>query len=321
MRPAVRVALSRAIPSPTRCRSQRRRSCSASGTSAPAGVGARRSARLGEQHEGKQAGHLRLVRELGMKQSRQPDALSREVHAGEVRTAGGGVALVEQQVEHLAHRPDPRAGVLGEDEGPAPQPRLGPADALGHRGLGHEVGRSDLPRREPRHGPQRQRDGQRRRQGVVTAQEQQHQRVVCGRDGVLVVERQRRGELLPPAARIRTPVLIDQPTGRHGDQPRQRPVRHGVRPLLRCSGERLLHRVLGTGEVAVPASDGAEGLRSERAQQTLDVRRGHTSGSGAPSTCRTSICCCSATPPGPGEADDSAAISSARSSDSTSMSR
>ena len=66
--------------------------------------------------------------------------------------------------------------------------------------------------------------------------------------------------------------------------------------------ERLLHRVLGVRELAVPAGDRAQGLRGELAQQALDVGRGHTSGSGAPSTWRTSICCWIGTPPGPGAA-------------------
>ena len=46
--------------------------------------------------------------------------------------------------------------------------------------------------------------------------------------------------------------------------------------------ERLLHRVLGIGKVAVAADDRAEGLRRQLAQQALDAAAvRHTSGSGA----------------------------------------
>ena len=93
------------------------------------------------------------------------------------------------------------------------------------------------------------------------------------------------------------------------------------RPFHRGRGERLLYGVLGVGEVAVAPSDRAEGLRAELAQQTLDVCPGHTSGSGAPSTWRTSIGCWIGTPPGPGAAEARAAISSARSRLSTSIIR
>lgn len=55
--------------------------------------------------------------------------------------------------------------------------------------------------------------------------------------------------------------------------------------------------------------------------QALDVGRVHTCGPGAPRTCRTSICWRSATPSGPGAAEDCAAISRARSQPSTSTSR
>ncbi|MCU1661191.1 MAG: integrase catalytic region [Pseudonocardia sp.] len=59
---------------------------------------------------------------------------------------------------------------------------------------------------------------------------------------------------------------------------------HPTGPLRGGGDERLLHRVLGVRELAVPAGDRAEGLRGELAQQVLDVGRSRTSGSGAPST-------------------------------------
>ena len=99
------------------------------------------------------------------------------------------------------------------------------------------------------------------------------------------------------------------------------------RPALRghCVGRRehrLLHRVLGSAEVAEPPHDRGEDLRRGVAQQVLDVSRSaHSSGIGAPITSRTSITVLIGLPPGPGAAEASAAISIARSSDSTSIIR
>ena len=127
---------------------------------------------------------------------------------------------------------------------------------------------------------------------------------------------QRGGEVLPPAAGVVAAVLVDHAAGRDADQPAERVVGHAVgRPLRRGGDERLLHGVLGVGEVAVAADDGTEDLRRELAQQALGARPAvdHTSGSGALSTSRTSIGWRIGTPFGPGAADAWAAISSARS--------
>src|SRR5439155_26884529 len=106
-----------------------------------------------------------------------------------------------------------------------------------------------------------------------------------------------------------------------------------ARPVQGRREQRLLNGVLGGGEVAVPANERAEDLRRQLAQQVLDVGLHlqflppavcrYSSISAASLgvlviTCRTWIGCCVATPPGPGTAEIFAAISSARSSDSTS---
>src|SRR5262245_11155951 len=100
--------------------------------------------------------------------------------------------------------------------------------------------------------------------------------------------------------------------------------------MLRGREQRLLHRILGSGEVAVPAREHTENLRRCLAQQVLDahgdVQRSppacssHASISatslGASSmTWRTWIGCSSGMPPGPGTAESLAAISIARASD------
>jgi hypothetical protein len=104
----------------------------------------------------------------------EPDRLG-----GEVDIAG--VALVEDEVQHAQHRGD----VTGLVEPDARDGPLGPADALGHSCLGHEVGLRDLTRGQTADGAQRQRDRRGRRQGRVSTQKVQLKRVVQrpGRDG------------------------------------------------------------------------------------------------------------------------------------------
>ena len=64
------------------------------------------------------------------------------------------------------------------------QALLGPADALGHRCLGHEEGRRDLGRRQAADGAQGQRDRRGRGEGRVAAQEDEGERVVLARGGL-----------------------------------------------------------------------------------------------------------------------------------------
>ena len=98
------------------------------------------------------------------------------------------------------------------------------------------------------------------------------------------------------------------------NQPAARVVGQAVaRPLRGRGDQRLLHRVLGGGEIAEAADDRAEHLRRELAQQLLgaEIQRGarHRYSSGGPLiTCRTSIGMFSGAPPGPGAADACAAI-------------
>ena len=97
------------------------------------------------------------------------------------------------------------------------------------------------------------------------------------------------------------------------DQPAARVVGHALaRPLQRRREQRLLHRVLGGGEVAEAPDDRAEHLRRELAQQVLaravQSSRRHMSTGGALITSRTSIGMFSGTPPLPGAADARAAI-------------
>ena len=126
-----------------------------------------------------------------------------------------------------------------------------------------------------------------------------------------------RGDGLPVLSRPLAPPLVDQPPLGRLDQPATRARRDAIAgPVHRCGDQRLLDGILGGVEVAVSAGDHAEDLRRKLAQQDLDIglpahaRGAHSS--------RTWIGCSSAVPPGPGTAEYRAAISIARSSDSTS---
>jgi hypothetical protein len=142
-----------------------------------------------------------------------------------------------------------------------------------------------------------------------------------GGHNVIPLDGQRCRQVLASTAGICAAVFIDQSAPGNRNQPSERSIRQATRPLLGREDESLLHRVLGVREFTVAAGQRTERLRGEFAQQALDVGPGHISGSGAPSTWRTSICCWIATPPGPGAADERAAISSARSRLATSIRR
>ena len=167
----------------------------------------------------------------------------------------------------------------------------------------------------------------------MAAQEQQLERVVPLLD-VLRQEVPQRGPLFPAPPRLDLPDLVDQPPGRGLDQPCLRAVRRTLLgPRQRRRQQRLLDGVLGRGEVAGPPDDRTEDLRRELTQQALDARRNVQRSPPACSryvfissafagplsiTWRTWIGCWVGTPPVPGTAEIFAAISSARSSDSTS---
>ena len=76
-----------------------------SGTSSPSARGAGRAPGVGEQHEGEQAGHLGVLGQRGVHGPGQADGLAGQVGPGQVGTAAGGVALVEEEVQDVQHRP------------------------------------------------------------------------------------------------------------------------------------------------------------------------------------------------------------------------
>ena len=153
------------------------------------GPDARASARRLQLHQRRQAVHLRLARQQRGQHATEPQRLLEQLRAQPVVAGGGGVALVEDQVDRLQHRGEPlgQLAALGHLER---HPRggeraLGAHDALLHGRLGHEVGAGDLLGGEPRQQAEGQRHARLDREHRVAGDEDQAQHVVVERVGGL----------------------------------------------------------------------------------------------------------------------------------------
>ena len=147
------------------------------------GVGPRVPARIVEQHQREQTERLWLsgINEASSLPSRTASA--HRSHRTQVRAGGGGVALVEDQVDDREHGRQPlgQGGVarqLERDPGVA-NLALGAHQALGHRGVGHEEGPRDLGPGQPAYGLEGQRHPGLGRQRRMTAGEQQAEPLVA----------------------------------------------------------------------------------------------------------------------------------------------
>ena len=100
----------------------------------------------------------------------------------------GGVALVEDQIDHREHGREPlgQLSALGHlvRQGTVADGALGAHEPLRNRGLGHEKRASDLGRRESAHQSQGERHAAVCRQPGVAAGEDQPESVVGNRLGV-----------------------------------------------------------------------------------------------------------------------------------------
>ncbi len=234
-----------------------------------------------------------------------------------VGAGAGGIALVEDEVEHVQDGVEPGLQLLRR----RPRERharrldagLGAADALRHRRFGHEERAGDLGRGQAADRAQGEGDGRRAGERRMTAHHQQVQRVVLVRGSDGVRRRRRLGRHLEhhdcfaAAAGDLGADLVGQASGGDVDQPPARIGRQAVaRPLPRRRQQRLLHRVLGGREIAEAADDRAEHLRRQLAQQAVG-NRCHSCG-GALITWRTSIGMFIGTPPLPGAAEARAAM-------------
>ncbi len=189
-----------------------------------------------------------------------------EVGAGPVVAGGGGVPLVEDQVDDRHHVPEPgralRPGGQLELGACLGERALGARDPLGHRRLRGEEAAGDLGGGEPADQPQGQRGARLGGERGVAREEDQPQDVVL--DVVDLGVEVRHVHLLPclgPVStaelgdlaplRLRTADVVDPAAlgGRH--QPGAGVVGDaGDGPLLEGGEERVLREVLGERDVA-----------------------------------------------------------------------
>ncbi len=180
----------------------------------------------------------RLVGERAVGGRRVPGR-EREIEHGE----HAGEALLQLRALRNAIR-DARIGDLA----------LGPNDALGDRALGHEEGSCDLRRGQPAHRPQGQGEPRLRRQGRVTAREDEPKAIV----GDLIAFRielvefpHHRLHLQFASEGRRAPQPVEGSVLRDGRQPRARIARDAVaRPRDHGRFECLGGAVLGERPVA-----------------------------------------------------------------------
>ncbi len=286
--------------------------------------GPRRPPGIGQQHQRQQSRDLPVVRKEVVNSPGQPNRLIREIAALEVGADAAGIALVEDQIEHVqdgaeSFGPLPVGGHAKWHAGRL-DALLGPADPLRHGRLGHEERVGNLGRREAADGPQRERNRRRTSERSVTAHEQQDERVVLfglileagGGSHPLVGRHLHHDDgFAAPPGELDAQVIGHAPGG-DLDQPSARVVGHTLLwPLHGRREQGFLDRVFGPSEVPESSDDRAEHLRRELAQQMLGigVQRRHRSSGGPPITCRTSIGMFIGTPPFPGAADARAAIS------------
>ena len=268
-----------ARPSSACAWSHSRRSWSDRRTSAPAAIGAGRPPRRREQQQGQQAVHLGLVRHQLGEQATESDGLRAEIVARQIVARGGGVPLVEHEVDHCEHGAEPvRQLGVGRDairDLGVLDLALGPHEPLRHGRLGHEERSRDLARLEPAEQAEGERHLRLGSEGRVAAGEDEPQAIVAHRTdllGLVIVLVQPDGVHLAVVAGRLAPQAVDRPVPGRGEDPAPRVGGHaGVRPALRCHDERLLDRLLGDVDVAAEADQGGDDPTALLTEDALEL--------------------------------------------------
>ena len=241
--------------------------------------------RVVQQHEGQQPTRLGLVGQQVGQQPPQANRLGGQVVPHRRFARGGGVALVEDEVDHLQHRGQPLAELLaGGDLVGDPRGQdllLGAHEPLGGGHLGLEKGAGDLGGGQRAQRAQGQRDLRGLAQRRVAAGEQQSQSIVgeivrllgrLGRLGRLgsgersLGDGADRGRRRPPPAE-----QIDRAAAGDGGQPRARPGGDALgAPALERPDAGVLQRLLGDLEVGDRADERGEDPAPLRAKHRLD---------------------------------------------------
>ena len=229
--------------------------------------------------------HLGLTRGERGKNSSEPDGLLHQVAAHPVPTRRRGIPLVEDEVDDLEHRGEPRGevGTGGDLDRHAvlAQRALRARDALADGRLGGEVGARDLTGRESGDHPQRQRDSRLRGEHRVARSEDESEHVVVDvvEGGVEVgLGRVGRPQLLrvPHLLQLAREVdvaadAVDGAASRRRGEPGPGLVGHPVaRPLFERLHEGVLREVLGESDVADDARDDRGDLGGLHAPDRLD---------------------------------------------------
>ena len=236
-----------------------------------------------QQQQRRQAHDLGLALEQPQQQPRQPDRLLAQRRADLGGIAAGGIALVENQIDHRGDGGEPlgalhRARGLERHVG-VRDPRLGAGDALLHRRFADQERARDLLYGQTRDDAQRQRDLLGRRQIGMAADEQQPQNIVAimravepfGQRLLGIVEIGDRlvlGQRLLLAA---APDIVDRDIAPDHDQPGRRIARRAVlRPAFQRAQAGVLECFLGGVEIAEIAQQRADRLGTRRGQRGID---------------------------------------------------
>jgi hypothetical protein len=214
----------------------------------------------------------------------EPERLLHELGPDQVLAGRGGIALVEDQVDHLEHRGEALAELAAlrhlERHPRGRQRALGPDDALRHGRLRRQVRPRDLPGRQPAQEPQGERHPRVGGEHRVAGREDEPQEVVVERiggsgrdvDGLPCPELGVATQLLGLALRdLRTAQPVDAAVLGRGHEPGARVVRDArLGPLLEGGDERLLSQVLGHSDVAHQAGDARDQPRRLDSPDGLD---------------------------------------------------
>ncbi len=195
------------------------------------------------------------------------------------------VAFVEDQVDDLEHRRQPRRQLGAarhlERHARLGQRALGAHDALRDGRLGHEEAARDLVGRQAAEQPQRQRHARLRRQHRMTrdqapaaADRRRHLRRAPSRDRASPAassSRLRSRLVVLALEHLPAAQLVDGAVLRRRHQPRARVVGDArLRPTLERRDERLLRQILGHADVANHAHEPADQPRGLDAPDRFD---------------------------------------------------
>lgn len=146
------------------------------------GIGARFATSVVQQHQRQQAPRFRLIGHELDEQAGEVDRFGTEVAADEGIAAAGGVALVENEVDHAEHaRESLGQAMIGRHlVGNASVAELAPCahEPFGQGGLGHQKSAGNLRRGDPGYGVKRERDLCLGCQSRVTAGENEPEAIV-----------------------------------------------------------------------------------------------------------------------------------------------